>query len=631
MSKGRTMSSTKKRNGLRVLRRDERGAALILTVVIIMVLTTLGLAMVSFTTTEEKTATSYRDSLQARAVAYAGVRVVEEMFRDPTNRGLVPVWSAVSGNCSAGGSADYCGTTEATTETSLNAKGIWRKSRQPVSPLAVERYTGAANKFFNPPFRDVWTQSFAGQYNSTPANDIYDLKFDCTNPSNSASVVASANCWLDSNINALLQTSTDWNQSTGTITDISFYAPPTEKEITYGITTIRVTAVKTDSNGAVLARETIEAVIGDATPKPAVLGNGDISFKTTAGVMCGDGCEQIHANGNATVGAITGGTDPMVTATGTVTGGSGSTKPNTTAIAAPEINPWDLNYKPSAAGELAKYYLAAARPLDVVWTNADPTDNPPTRICGTNGLSTCQDYNLEYDTAGTVKAARSTTDIPYLYKWDGTKQGWTECSHGTTLNGGTQCPGAPQFTVTPANDAPVAGTGDTSHIPFNILRVPKTLFTIQSDESGATVLVDGSFYKSGALTTTMTIVAAGSFTFWSSSTWSPAMSNRVMWIAGRDIYTHSNCCAPSNTCATNLTQPSYAGIIASHEQILTDSQNALLGVIVAENRVDFDDTVHSTLAIDSDKGDHASLCGLPDWPWSLPTTPTILSMKSVAE
>ena len=71
--------------------------------------------------------------------------------------------------------------------------------------------------------------------------------------------------------------------------------------------------------------------------------------------------------------------------------------------------------------------------------------------------------------------------------------------------------------------------------------------------------------------------------------------------------------------------------MAAHEQILTDSQNALLGVIVAENRVNLDMTVNSTLAIDSDKGDHGSLCDKPDWPWALPTIPTLLSLKSVPD
>jgi len=605
----------------------QKGAALILTVVVVMVLTTLGLAMVGFTTTEERTATSYRDGLQARATAEAGVRLAEEMFRDPTNRSLVPVFSATVANCAGGTpAADYCGADPTATETSLHTKGIWRASRAPIFPA---RYTGLGNVFFQGPFNGDWGQTFGGTYSSTAANDKYDLKFNCTDPSNSATVVSSANCWLDSKFNALLQASTDWNLSTGKITDISFYGPPNVNGKAYGICTVRVTAVKTDSNGAVIAREVLEAVIGDAQPKPAVLGNGDIVFKTTAGVMCGDGCENIHANGNAEVGDISGGQDPMITASGTVTGGSGSTKPGAGTIRAPEINPWDLAYKPTTTAELSKYYLAASRPLDTAWTDTNLVNNPAPRPCGVNNLARCQDYNLEYDTAGNPKPARTAGSLPVLYKWDSTKEGWTLCSSGTTLTGGAICPGSPTFTVAPADDLVVAGGADTSHVPFNVNRVPQTVFTIESDQSGSTVLIDGQWYKNGNMDTVMTVIAAGSIRFHANSTWAPAMSNGVMWIAGRDLFTHSDCCAPSNTCATNLTTPQYAAIMACHEQMLTDSQNALMGVLVAENRVNLDPTVDSTLAIDSRQGDHASLCDKPDWPWALPTIPTLLSLKSV--
>ena len=471
-------------------KRNQKGAALILTVVVIMVLTTLGLAMVGFSTTEERTATSYRDGLQARATAEAGIRLAEEMFRDPSNRVMVPLFSSTASVCSAG-NADYCGTDEASTETSLHAKGIWRASRSPISPA---RYTGSGNAFFVGPFGGDWGQTFGGTYSSTAASDLYDLKFNCTDPSNSATVVTSANCWLDSQFNALLQTSSDWNLTTGRISDISFYGPPTVGGKTYGICTVRVTAVKTDANGAVVAREVMEAVIGDAQPKPAVLGNGDILFKTKAGVMCGDGCENIHANGDATVGSISGGTAPMVTATGAITGGSGSTRAGASAITAPEINPWDLAYKPTTGAELAKYYLLAARPLDAVWTDNDVSNNPASRPCGINNLARCQDYNLEYDTSGNPKAARAVTDVPYMYKWDPAKAGWTQCASGTSL-GNAVCLGAPTFSVSRVADLVVVGTADTAHIPFNVNRVARTTFNIGSSQSGATVLVHGDLKR----------------------------------------------------------------------------------------------------------------------------------------
>jgi Tfp pilus assembly protein PilX len=628
-----TSASTATPRKSRAGKRRERGAALILTVVVIMILTTLALTMATFTVTEERTATTYRDSLQTRAVAEAGARVVQEMFRSPTDRQLVPLYSATATADGAGW--DYWGATDAAIETELNQKGIWRAERSGTNPA---KYSGNDNRFFQGPFKDNWARLFSGTYSNDTAvaPDLYDLKFNCTNPNDATVVIPSTECWLDSKINALLNNGAvvnnklDVNVNTGKITDISFYAPPTVGGRAYGLATIRITAVKYDtdlSTANVIARETIEAVMIDTTPKPAVLGNGNIVFVMQGGSMCGNGCEQIHANGNAQVGTITGGSDPMVTATGTISGGAASNKPNAKAVTTPHINPWDLAYKPTLTSELNMYYLAAARPLDIIWTNGDASDNTPARPCGPGLWSSCQDYGLEYTPAGAPKL-RTAADTPYLYKWDSAGQGWTECDSGTSLDGGTACIGAPTFTVSRAADQPAAGTGDLNVIPYNVNAVPQTQFTITGKQDGATVLVDGKFYKSGSMDATMSIIAAGTIGFHASSTWYPAMSNRVMWISGRDLDTHSNCCASSNTCSTNLVGAGNPSIIAAHEQIVNDSQTALLGIIVGENRVNFDMTVNSTLALDLQKGDHGSLCNDPEYPWTLPVTPAIASMKT---
>ncbi|HEV2718574.1 MAG TPA: PilX N-terminal domain-containing pilus assembly protein [Thermoanaerobaculia bacterium] len=603
-------------------RSPERGAALIITVIVIMVLMTLGLAMVAFTTTEERTATTYRDGLQAREIAQAGVNLVAEMFRDPTDRQLVPLFNTDSATCTAG-TADYCGTDEATTETSLNRLGIWRADR---TPLAPARYTGINNRFFLGPFQDAWGQTFGGTHSAS--SDIYDLSFECR-------TVASPPCWLDSKFNSLLQASSDFNQDTGKITKINFYAPPTANGIQYGICTVRVTAIKTDSHGAVLARETLEAVIGDLTPRPAVLGNGDVILDVSGGTLCGDGCEAVHANGNITVGNVATGSgqNPVVTATGSVTGqGSPTGAGGKATIQSPKINPWDLAYKPTNATDLNNYYLVTARQLDLVWTDGNASNNPAPRQCGINNLSLCQDYNLEYDTSGNPKADRSATGTPYMYKWNPAANEWTQCASGTTLN---TCAGAPSFSVTPQNDQPInVATGDDADIPFRKDRVPQTVFTLTNPINGSTVLIDGQFDKhaSGSWQVSMAIISVGSQSYSSSTTWyPPSATNLIMWISGRDITSNANCCAPSNTCATNLANLAAQGIIAAHEQIYMHAQVALAGVIISENKVNWDPTVNSTTAINIDRGDHCYTCGRPDWPWTLPVTPAIISLKSVPE
>ncbi|PYQ26197.1 MAG: hypothetical protein DMF56_25455 [Acidobacteria bacterium] len=639
MSEEITMNAKRSRQS----KSRQRGAALIITVIVIMVLSILGMSMVTFTTTEERTATSYRDGLQARAVAEAGVHMVEEMFRDPTNRDIVPKYSSNVSDCGGGTpAADYCGTDEGSTETSLNAIGIWRSARP--APISPSRYTGINNKFFLGPFKDAWGQTFGGTY--ATGGGVYDLKLDCTNPATpNGTPIASTTCWLDKNINTPLlgwSSTAGYNANAGKITDISFYAAPSDAGYQYGICTVRVTAVKTQ-NGVVVARETLEAVIGDNSRKPAVFGNGPVTFDVN---LCGDGCEQIFANGNGSIGNVIGsaGTPPILSVAppGTTASPSGSnTTTGATPIVSPYINPWDLSYKPVTTAGLSKYFLATARPLDAVWTDGDPNtpaDKSP-RVCGLSGLALCQDYNLEYTAGATpaAKPARTAGDTPYMYKWDIVNKEWsaTGCTSGATLNCGVA---SPSFIVAPANDlidgdaTDAAGKVDNADIPFNKFRVAKTTFEIDDDYDGATILVDGRFFKHGSFGGKMSIIAVGSLYLHSSTHyWNPALENRVLWVTGRDIHTHSNCCAPSNVCLTNLTHPESAGIMATHEQFSTESQNAMLGVILAENRINLDNEVDSTIAIFNDNGDHGSLCGLPDWPWSVPTVPKIFSMKSVPE
>jgi hypothetical protein len=249
-------------------------------------------------------------------------------------------------------------------------------------------------------------------------------------------------------------------------------------------------------------------------------------------------------------------------------------------------------------------------------------------------LSLCQDYNLEYNdvlpaASATAKAARTAADVPYMYRWNTATNDWIECD--TTGDNRLDCgAGMPTFDVEPKADLIVAGTNDTNDRPYNITRVPRTEFALDDPVDGATVLVDGMFVKKGGgMNPIMTIISVGSMTFSSSTTWFPAMANRVMWVSGRDIDVQSNCCAPSNTCATNLANNAAQSIVAVHGQLFSQSQTALAGIVIAENRVNFDTIVNSaTEAIDIKKGDHSYSCGLPDWPWELPTKPAIFSLKS---
>src|SRR6185436_404012 len=141
----------------------------------------------------------------------------------------------------------------------------------------------------------------------------------------------------------------------------------------YGICTVRVTAEK--YNGTeLLAREVVEAIVGDRTKRPSVMGSGDVVFEVN---LCGDGCENIHANGNLSVNAAPAGAgeEPVGTATGSVNSDSSDAGSAASYIPPPKINPWDLAYKPTTAAGLAKYYLVTARRLDAIWRDDIPGNN----------------------------------------------------------------------------------------------------------------------------------------------------------------------------------------------------------------------------------------------------------------
>src|SRR5262249_3808462 len=71
--------------------RTERGSALVIALLIMVIRTLLGLALVLVGDTEARIARNQRDVAQAQFVAEGGVRMVRAWFEDPTVTGyLVP-------------------------------------------------------------------------------------------------------------------------------------------------------------------------------------------------------------------------------------------------------------------------------------------------------------------------------------------------------------------------------------------------------------------------------------------------------------------------------------------------------------------------------------------------------------
>lgn len=635
-------------------RRDERGVALIITILVMMVVGVLGLSLLAFSVTEENLAATYRDEVQVQLVAEAGVRIVQRMFNNPASD-LVPQYAASPATWEWDG------------ESALNTMGISRASRP-----GRGTYSGPGNQLFKGPFHDSWAQVFGGVRSS----DLFDLRFSCQG-------ISSADCFLDQKINSLFEdtSAAGWNTK---ITEIKLFAPPIHAGRLYGHGTVVVTATKYHPSGRVVARETMEGILGQDTTQPAIMADGHIDIGSSSR-FCGEspGCETIHANGNLTTdsGTYASGGDPPFQATGSVNAsGSTVTPPGESGvdrIEPPKINPWDLVYKPTTAASRSKYYLLTTRALDAVWTDDDPDNNPAPRSCGN---SFCQDYNLELEIDGSASPARSTTGQLRIYKWDETNSEWdlhagpaTAGSPGGTLSISPSAASDETMDIEAYSyaDTAVSGTGDAADAPYITTNLIWTVIKIKSpcqpdadsdDIQGITVLVDGNLWAEGQLghnrsaaepAWKASLISAGSIFIKSSADVDPALENRVMFIAGRDLLIESSFNNDFNNSYCN-TAPDYSNppafgseagdasaVIAAHEQILLQSSSKLVGIVVAENEVNFDegrdingfktpsssDMGGNALKIAS-SSHHSYLCGFPQWPWAVEGATKILAMSS---
>src|SRR5438552_14836095 len=65
-------------------RRDSRGSALLVSLMVIVGLSLLGLGFVAISETESAIAKNEQNALQTQAIAEAGAKVIVEWFQDPT-------------------------------------------------------------------------------------------------------------------------------------------------------------------------------------------------------------------------------------------------------------------------------------------------------------------------------------------------------------------------------------------------------------------------------------------------------------------------------------------------------------------------------------------------------------------
>jgi hypothetical protein len=239
-------------------RRFDRGSALLVSLMVMVGLSLLGLAFVAISESESAIAMNEMHAAQVQAIAEAGSRAVMEWFQNPqwaVSQGILP--ANVSSTTAVSSGLKRIRTVSTYT-------GVYKQS--PSEVLFDLPLKGAANNRF---YGDEATADFR-------LNDAVDTALGTT-------VLA--------NINTRLFGANRWD--TGRITDIRVYAPPTVGGTLtggfwiggtrYGVATIRVTAQKRRTNDAtspLIAERVVRLIVGEF---PLPIPDGPIQTTDSAG------------------------------------------------------------------------------------------------------------------------------------------------------------------------------------------------------------------------------------------------------------------------------------------------------------------------------------------------------------
>lgn len=262
----------KMRRSKRLLKRD-RGSALLVSLMVIVGLSLLGLGFVAISETESAIARNQQSALQTQAVAEAGAKLVVEWFQSPT-------WGTTAGGMPLNTSANANLAATKVTRTSGDYTGVYKPS--------------ATMMLFDKPYRtDPMNRFFADE---NTGDIVINRATDVT---------------TITNVNNILLGPNAEDKRDGEITEIRVYAPPNTGGILsqngsatnpdgtptqfwsgpmlrYGVATIKVTATQfRDPNGDksaasnILSRHAVRLVVGELPlPIPAgpIQGNANVSF-----------------------------------------------------------------------------------------------------------------------------------------------------------------------------------------------------------------------------------------------------------------------------------------------------------------------------------------------------------------
>ena len=249
--------------------RRERGSALVLTLMVMVIMTFFGISFLMISETENQISVADRDARQVLYMATAGSKLVESWFNIPDSayNPFVPDRSECDLDERVGDS-DYDGVTD----IDVPNNGVGQRYRGGTS-------TGTY-RLFDKPFRGAVRDTFWGTFNNPDILIENDLDVDGE--------------FLD-DVSALFNTDNSPTLEGVHLSEIRIYAPPYDEDLQqrFGICTATITAAKVIERGGVrrrVAERTVSVVFQEMpfpAPGAAIESANDIDVSGNFGVYWG--------------------------------------------------------------------------------------------------------------------------------------------------------------------------------------------------------------------------------------------------------------------------------------------------------------------------------------------------------
>ena len=276
----------------------ERGSALIVSMMIMVILTMLGVTFAVLAAQEEKISVNARDHDQTLYAAESALEIARTWFQDPSNTTNLFKPTAAQMNYSLRKGATFAVETYRNADERAAAEG---DTFSEVDGSAGNVYTGGnfggGSSRFEKPYRGTNGNTLWGRPATPDVLLCGDLTLD-VNSDGTVDCTATMKQYMDKLNTSLLmglnlRNAGHSSRDSGTvqIEQIRVYRPPVDFDMhtRYGVATIEVTAVKKQST-QIVARRTVREVLQEIPfpgPGGAIEAEGEISANGSAGVHWG--------------------------------------------------------------------------------------------------------------------------------------------------------------------------------------------------------------------------------------------------------------------------------------------------------------------------------------------------------